>query len=39
MGQIDRKEGVVDYIYLTSIFTIHNNNLFTDIIFFWCQVK
>jgi len=30
---------VVDYIYLASIATFHNINWYTDIIFFWCQVK
>jgi len=32
-------KGFAKYRYLASIETIHNNNLYTDIIFFWCQFK
>ncbi len=30
---------VVDYRYLANIASIQDSNLFTDIIFCWCQVK
>jgi hypothetical protein len=38
LKELMKREDVVDYRYLTSIYTIHNNNCYTDIIFFWCQV-
>ena len=34
-----KRRDVIDYRSLASIAAIENLDLFTDIIFFWCQVK
>ena len=37
--KIEDFEPKLNLWFLASIYTIQNNNFYTDIIFFWCQVK